>query len=356
MAAASQGSPSFHVGGRHLSELVRRLVLALLLGVAAGCGTTRLTNTQRAATEQLLVSHAIDQAVSQLDFRALAGKPVFFDGQYLAAGPDQGYLVSSLRQQLLDSGCLLQETRASAAYVVEARSGGVGTDQSSLLIGVPQLNVPSVLPGQPSLIPEIPLAKRTDQKGVAKVAVFAYNRHTGRPVWQSGAVQAKGTSKDTWVLGAGPFRRGTLGEASDIAGTQVAIPLLSGKEDDKVEVVPVLSVTSPARWVEPPDAPLRSVPLTGAFAAPEPAKTGPAPAVPPSVESVTGVPQGPKAPAAPANAASGTAPPPVMEPLQFPTWPLDAAGDANRPGAGSTGGQPSAKDPGTPKTTGPALK
>ncbi len=71
---------------------------------------------------------------------------------------------------------------------------------------------------------------------------------------------------------------------------------------------------------------------------------------------ITGVPPGPKAPAAPANAASGTAPPPVMEPLQFPTWVLDLTGDASRPGAGSTGAQPSGKDPGARKTTGPAPK
>ena len=115
-------------------------------------------------------------------------------------------------------------------------AGGIGTNQNSLLFGVPQMNVPSVLPGQPSLIPEIPLAKKTDQKGVAKIAVFAYNRRTGRPVWQSGVVQAESTSKDTWVLGAGPFRRGTLGEATDIRRAQVSIPLLSGKEGEKAAV------------------------------------------------------------------------------------------------------------------------
>ena len=271
MADASQGSADrFPVRKRGPRGLAWRSALPLVLGVAAGCGTTRVTNTQRAATEQLLVSNAIDQSVSQLDFRALAGKPVFFDPQYLAAGPDQGYVVSSLRQQLLACGCLLQEARASSTYVVEARSGGIGTDQCSVLFGVPQMNVPSVLPGQPSLIPEIPLAKKTDQKGVAKIAVFAYNRRTGRPVWQSGVVQAEGPSKDTWLLGAGPFRRGTLGEATDIAGAQVSIPLLSGKDGDRAEEVPVQAVTRPARWEEPPAALPSPYLLTGAFTAVEP--------------------------------------------------------------------------------------
>src|SRR5438128_10256326 len=168
-------------------------LIGLILGpgllLALGCGTTRMTDTQRAATEQLLISNAVDQAVSQLDFRCLAGKQVFFDPQVLDNTVDKGYVASSLRQQLLASGCILQEDRAKATYVVEARAGGVGTDRHSVLVGVPEMNVPSVLPGQPSHIPKIPFAEKTDQNGVAKVAVFAYNRKTGRPVRQSGAVE-----------------------------------------------------------------------------------------------------------------------------------------------------------------------
>jgi hypothetical protein len=238
------------------------VILAALLGGALGCGTTRVTNTQRTATEQLLVSNAIDQSVSQLDFRMLAGKPVYFDAQYLGGSIDQGYVVSSLRQHLLACGCVLTEDRTQATYVVEARSGGIGTDLHQVLFGVPQMNVPSLVPGQPSLIPEIPFAKKTDQKGVAKIAVFAYNRRTGRPIWQSGIVQSQSTSKDTWVLGAGPFRRGTVGEATEFVGQQISIPLLSGKESGKEENAPVIAVTRPAVWDELPEPPLSPYHLT----------------------------------------------------------------------------------------------
>jgi hypothetical protein len=353
VADASQGSAEhLHVRRRGTRGLAWPSALALVLGVAAGCGTTRVTNTQRTATEQLLISNAIDQSVSQLDFRALAGKPVFFDPQYLAAGPDHGYVVSSLRQHLLACGCLLQESRASATYVVEARSGGIGTDQHSLLFGVPQMNVPSVMPGQPSVIPEVPLAKKTNQKAVAKIAVFAYNRRTGQPVWQSGVVQAEGTSKDTWVLGAGPFRRGTLGEATDIAGAQVSIPLLSGKEGGEAEVVPVLAVTRPARWEEPPAPLLSPYPLTGAFVAVEPVKA----AGPPGALSTEGAAAG-GGPASPRPPAAGaTTPPPSMEPIRVPAWLLGPAGEASRSGAGSTAGQPAGTDPGARKPTTPAAK
>jgi hypothetical protein len=222
--------------GRRSISWVRGWQLALVAALGAvGCGTTRVTDTQRTATEQLLVSNAVDQAVSQLDFRILAGKPVYFDPQYLVGSIDRGYVVSSLRQHLLASGCILQEDRAQATYVVEARSGGIGTDRHQVLIGVPEMNAPSLLPGQPTLIPEIPLVKRTDQRGVAKLAVFAYNRRTGRPVWQLGVVRMVSTSKDTWLLGAGPFRRGTIGDGTEFAGQplpipQIPFPLLRGKE------------------------------------------------------------------------------------------------------------------------------
>jgi hypothetical protein len=330
-----------------------RLVLGVLLGGAVGCGTTRVTNSQRTATEQLLVSNAIDQSVSQLDFRVLANKPVYFDARYLGASVDQGYVVSSLRQQLLACGCILAEDRSQATYVVEARSGGIGTDLHQLLFGVPQMNLPSVLPGQPSLIPEIPFAKKTDQKGVAKIAVFAYNRRTGRPVWQSGVVQADSTSKDTWVLGAGPFRRGTIGEPTEVAGQEITIPLLSGKEGGKEEVAPVMAVTRPAVWEEAPKTrELSPYRLTAESRSPELPKVA-APATL-SVESVRSGDLEPKGGAA-AKTGGPPAPGPSLGTIQLAGYKPDGGGDSGRNGAGTGAGQPQGKDAGPRKTTSPPV-
>jgi len=219
-----------------------------VLGLVLGCGTTRLTDTQRTATEQLLISNAVDQAVGQVDCRALAGQTVFLDAQYLEGTVDRGYLVSTLRQHLLACGCLLQEERNKATYVVEARAGGVGTDRHSLLIGIPQTTVPAVVPGQPTQIPEIPFAKKTDQNGVAKIAVFAYNRRTGEPVFQSGVVQALSTAKDMWVFGAGPFQNGTIRKGTEFAGE--TLPTF-GTHDAAGKPVPApVPVTRAAVWSE----------------------------------------------------------------------------------------------------------
>jgi hypothetical protein len=240
------------------AALTRAAVLALLPAVGAGCGTTRMTDSSRTATEQLLISNAIDQSVSRLDFRMLAGQKVFFDAQYLDGTVDKGYLVSSMRQHLLANGCLLQEDRNKATYVVEARSGGVGTNNHSLLVGVPQMNVPSLVPGQPSQIPEIPLVKKTDQQGHAKVAVFAYNRITGERLWQSGTQQARSTSKDTWVLGAGPFQNGSIRQGTNFVGEPLPQlnPFDKGPPTGPAQAAPKATpVTERAAWAPQLTAP-----------------------------------------------------------------------------------------------------
>jgi hypothetical protein len=131
---------------------------------------------------------------------------------------DKGYLIGLVRQQMAAHGGLIQEDRWRAVYVVELRSGAIGTDRHSVLVGTPALSLPSVLPGIPTSIPEIAVAKTNDQRGVAKVAVFAYNRVTGRALWQSGTVEATSRVKDRWVLGAGPFTHGTIRRQTELAG------------------------------------------------------------------------------------------------------------------------------------------
>lgn len=271
---------------------------AICVGVAvvctsAGCGTTRWTDTTRTATEQLLISDAIDRAISQFDFSLLNGREVFFDPSYLVGVTDERYIVSSLRQHLLASGCILRATKDEAEFVVEARSGGVGTDRSDVLVGMPAVQVPAV-PGMPlpSAIPELPLAKSTNQKAVAKLAVFAYNVRTGRPALQSGVDPVVSTAKNSWVFGAGPFKQGTLYERAPVAADKFDIPIIgrSGPVDDTLATtVPVTDHAVFAEGFEPPPA-----------------------APPPAAEAVAAQPE---PPAAPPTAPAET---PVARPLRYP--------------------------------------
>jgi hypothetical protein len=198
-------------------------MLTLWALMQIGCGTTRSTDTTRTATEQLLISDAIDRAVQTVNVQTLAGQTVYLDDSRLGDVVDRNYLISTLRQHLLASGCALRADREQADYVVEARAGAIGTDRNDLLFGVPSMNVPQIFPVQPvpAAIPEVPIAKRRDQRGIAKIAVFAYHRETGTPVWQSGVAHQESSANDVWILGAGPFQRGTIYEGTAFAGNTI---------------------------------------------------------------------------------------------------------------------------------------
>ncbi len=197
------------------------LLLALF---TLGCGTT----TKRVATEQLLVSNAIDEAVSKIDFSTLTGQRVFIDATYLKADKAAGfvntnYVISALRQQLTAGGCLIFDSRDEADIIVEPRVGAMGTDGHKVTYGVPKTGglsaAASVLSGSSvAAIPEISFAQSDAQSGIAKVVVFAYDRQTRQPVWQSGVAKAESNSTSTWVLGAGPFQKGSVYETTRFAG------------------------------------------------------------------------------------------------------------------------------------------
>ena len=90
----------------------RALVVVGLLAVLAGCGTTRSSDTARTATEQLLMSTAIDKAVNEMNLQPLSGKEVYLDTDRLNGFADQNYLVSTLRQAMFANGVTLKPDRA----------------------------------------------------------------------------------------------------------------------------------------------------------------------------------------------------------------------------------------------------
>lgn len=209
----------------------RLLACSALVAPLAGCGTTKWSDSPRTATEQLLISDAVDRAISEIDFSALADKSVYVDTRYIITTLDQNYLTSTLRQHMLASGCIIKDKPDEANYVVEVRTGSLGTNRQDLLFGVPATNLPTagLLPIGSASIPEIALVKRTNQQGVCKVAVFAYDRMSGRPVWQSGNRKIASRAKDIWVLGTGPFQRGTIYDGTAFAGERLEVPLVGNK-------------------------------------------------------------------------------------------------------------------------------
>lgn len=225
-----------------------------------GCGTTKWSDTSRTGTEQLLISNAIDRVVAKIDFSPMRSKKCFLDTTAIAQATDRDYLATTIRQHLAIAGAILSANESEADYIIEVRAGAVGTDRDDLLIGIPQTTMPVLSASQYSgaTIPEIPFIKRTKQRGIAKVALFAYNKTTGQPVWASGNNQGESTARNLWFLGTGPLTRGTIYYETTFAGNP--LPLQSQSNFDFVveksqifsDALPVPSVPVPVPVTAPP--------------------------------------------------------------------------------------------------------
>ena len=177
-----------------------------------------------------MLSDAVDRSILNLDFRPLSGRRVYLDTSYLRHVKGQGfvnaeYVTSALRQQIAGAGCYLQDTLQDADIVIEARIGTLGTDDHRVTFGVPENNMLSsaatLIPGAPKVpsVPEIAIARRESREAASKIACFAYDRETRRPIWQSGVNHALATARDTWVFGVGPFQGGTIRDQTKLAGS-----------------------------------------------------------------------------------------------------------------------------------------
>lgn len=203
----------------------------LLLGLltfSIGCGSTRTTNTSRTATEQLLLSDAVDAALSKIQFTPLQNKKVYFNDKFIE-GSDTKYVIGRVRQKLLDEGAYLQDDMGKSEIVLELIVGALGTDQYEFLVGIPQLSglpMSTAIPIPPAL-PEIPIIKRTNQQAIAKLKLYAYERSTGALVALSSEPPSKTHNQSTWLLGLGPYETGTVRRDGQIAGESIPLPEIS---------------------------------------------------------------------------------------------------------------------------------
>jgi hypothetical protein len=206
---------------------------SLVLGLLAGCGTVKMSGTTRTGTEQLLLTSAWDNALEKVDFRALAGVPVYLDVSNVSA-VDQGWVVSSIREAMLAQGVLIRAKPEQAQWIVEARVGAYGTDADNWMIGIQQITIPPTVTGVPTgTVPELPFIKRSNQQGVAKLALFAYDRSSGALTWNSGTMLAKATAKDVYLGPVGPIQSGSIRGGTDIAGVRLPLPAETSPPDSK---------------------------------------------------------------------------------------------------------------------------
>ena len=179
--------------------------IAILL---AGCTTVHVSEPSETATEQLLITAAIDDAVSKMDVSLGAGTRIFVDTSYFD-GTERDrtvlfpkYAMAAVRERVLRAGALLTEDRKAADVIVELRTGGQSVDHNSLFIGIPAISLPLPLSTSiyPVTTPELALYKRDRQTGVAKLAITVYRQDTGAFASSSGPSFGSSNHTETTIL------------------------------------------------------------------------------------------------------------------------------------------------------------
>jgi hypothetical protein len=159
----------------------------------------RFSDPPRTATEQLLLSTATDLAVGEMDLSRLSGRKAVLDPANVD-GYDKAYALGALAQRLNEAGALLVGDRKDAEAVVSARAGALSADRADMLIGVPELSVPTPFGGQ-LRTPEIAFLKQTRLTGIVKLALHAYEHPSGKHILSVGPLSGKSYYTLWTVLG-----------------------------------------------------------------------------------------------------------------------------------------------------------
>jgi hypothetical protein len=181
-----------------------------------GCATQRVTNPERTATEQFLLSQAVTEAVEPMSFEVLHGRRVYIDDRFFGA-PEKAFVLGELRARLLLAGVQVSQNEQTAEIILEVRSAGIGVDRYDSILGIPSIGVPSIstggtaaAPATAIITPELALVKEIKQVSFASVAYIAYWVDTGEVVASSGPSVGKAYRDDWWLFGFGPRTIGTV--------------------------------------------------------------------------------------------------------------------------------------------------
>ena len=159
--------------------------------MSTGCHTSKLTEPPRTVAEMVMLSHAADQAIAQLDLDPVQGKKVFLDASYFES-VDGKYVIGALREAIAIHGGILVEQLDASQWVMELRNRGLGMDTRSALFGLPAMEIPVPFAGRVAS-PELALYKANLADSIASFAVVVYDRQEG--LMLAMATEGEGLSK-----------------------------------------------------------------------------------------------------------------------------------------------------------------
>jgi len=199
----SQAAAASAVRWRVISRCVVAAAVAVL---AAGCTTTRVTQTQRSGIEQELLVRSVERAAARLDLSHVAGRRVALD-LYALTG-DQAFAKEFIAAQLTARGIEVVPDPGKSDLRLKIFATVLGVDHSETLVGTPATAVPLV--GIP--IPEIALFKWARNRGHSEVKIFAYDPHTDKFIAALPASAGRAKFDEYTILLAISFTRDDLEE------------------------------------------------------------------------------------------------------------------------------------------------
>ena len=160
--------------------LIFALAAAVVFAVT-GCTEPSITNTGRNAVQELLLSHAVERGLDQMDFRPLKDKKVVLDYVYLAPQTYKEYFQACAETCLYTNGATIVSKVEEADYIVRLYVGTLATENTHWNIGTPSLPVPLPETSLSFAIPELSLVKRITRNGVARFSALVLDAKTKKP-------------------------------------------------------------------------------------------------------------------------------------------------------------------------------
>ena len=150
-------------------------MLAALIMLSA-CGVTRdASKSPRAATEQLLLSQAVERSLEDVSVPMLKDAAVVMEVAGLT--PDQFYVRDAVAGHLARTqGARIVDMRDQAKYVVHVMVQALGTELDQSFFGMPQVQGGLI----PIALPELPLYKFIREIGYVRYALNIYEAATGK--------------------------------------------------------------------------------------------------------------------------------------------------------------------------------
>lgn len=159
------------------------IVCGLIAGTVTGCELPRdVTKTPRSATEQLLLSQALDRTLFDLFIPVSLQEPLVLEvtglqsGYASSSGGDLLFVKDVVSARLGGLGYRMVNSESDASFIVRVVVQSFGTNQSTTFFGMPPIQ--SVL--IPFSLPQLTLYQNLSQDGYIRYSLDVVERASGR--------------------------------------------------------------------------------------------------------------------------------------------------------------------------------